>query len=300
LAVRFGLRETRLGTGFTTNLSARGLGIATHAIHPIGTRLNLELSLPSGDKCQVEALVAWAQRGVAQFRTPGGMGLQIIWADESYFRLIADLMTADRASPPTGSPKIEPNQNVLGRIAGISGGVGSEVLSAHQPNPIVETISAARVELTVTTGATDSAPALTYDHNAAPDPVPSPVEEAPAAPAEPASLVEMPEAVRIERAHRFVEQLPIRFGTDESLSHKGFTLNLSRTGLALVTKSPFRLNEPVHLSIATPDGVLLSGGGQIVWTREESIGDGVQVSAGLQLTHIDISYDELLEMLQSE
>src|SRR4051812_45325548 len=88
LAVRFGTTPDLPGSGFTTNLSARGLGISAQAIYPAGTRIQAELRSVNGDVHRLGGIVVWSTRGAASLNVPGAMGVHIDTADQSFQRLI--------------------------------------------------------------------------------------------------------------------------------------------------------------------------------------------------------------------
>jgi hypothetical protein len=323
LAIRFGAKDTHTGTGFTTNISARGVGVVTHAVHPRGTKLNMELTLPGGDRCRVECVVAWAQRGVAQFRTPGGMGLRVTWADENYFQFIAHVMgTEFLPDSETSRPAAASSLAGLFTPERSRPTIPSSVIEAAPPAEAGPASTAVRERTTPpmpveTRGVVAPAVSLADLREVIPDVPPAGDEvDARSNPEEltaehenwfqspddnvgESSLsVPVVEPVPLtERAPRLEEQLPVRFGVGEELTGRGYTLNLSRTGLALLTTSSLKPHEQVNIAISTPDGMFSSGTATVVWARPQTFGTGHHVIVGVRLNNVDVSYDELLDVL---
>ena len=66
--------DTNFYVGFTENLSEGGVFVATYLLKPIGSRIELDLALPSGDTLQLEGTVRWL-REASNDAWPG-MGVQ--------------------------------------------------------------------------------------------------------------------------------------------------------------------------------------------------------------------------------
>ncbi len=100
IAVRYGPAYPLLGTGFTTNVSPRGLAMSASSVFKPGTTLVLELRLPGEDLIRVGGVVAWALRGAPAMGLPSTLGVEITGADESFFRFLGKLpgFDGDRAA----------------------------------------------------------------------------------------------------------------------------------------------------------------------------------------------------------
>lgn len=280
LAIRFGSGDARGSSGFTTNLSPRGLGIMSYAVLPYGTKVSIEFVLPGGNTCQLEGVVVWAKQGAAQFRAPGTMGLRVTWADEDFFQFVAHLLRADVPTPPEPRPALQPLPPPIPRrsVITIPPPVPRAANSIPPEAPVPEPVAATLAPAPVPEHAAEPASWFEAAEDISPS-TPAP------APAESSSL--------LDRAPRHAEQLPIRFGADEELRFKGFTINLSRTGFALLTREPLSSQDRVRVEITSPDGTRTSGTGSVVWTRQQRS----HIMAGVQLEYVDIGYDELLDTL---
>jgi uncharacterized protein (TIGR02266 family) len=64
-------------TGYTANISERGLFVASHMLQPIGSELALTFALPAGPEISVRGIVRWRRDAqAASPSTPPGMGVQ--------------------------------------------------------------------------------------------------------------------------------------------------------------------------------------------------------------------------------
>jgi len=69
--------DSNFYTGFTQDISAGGLFVATYDLHPIGTSVEVEFALPDGHQLKVKGIVRWLRDPIED--TPGvfpGMGVQ--------------------------------------------------------------------------------------------------------------------------------------------------------------------------------------------------------------------------------
>ncbi len=105
LAVRYGADFPLLGAGFTANVSMHGLAIFGSSVHNPGTSIRVDLRLPGNVACRIEGRVAWALRGSAAIQLPNQLGLEIVRADESYYRF---LMSIPGFGPDASPAKAEP------------------------------------------------------------------------------------------------------------------------------------------------------------------------------------------------
>jgi uncharacterized protein (TIGR02266 family) len=84
--------ESNFYLGFTENLSAGGVFVATYALKPLGSQLEVALAFPSGDEMRVPGIVRWLREA-----TPDGwpgMGVQfesLSPADEAKIRKFLSL-----------------------------------------------------------------------------------------------------------------------------------------------------------------------------------------------------------------
>lgn len=90
LLVRFGpsLLEQRQ-SGFTVDISLRGLGLTTTSVPGKGTALVLTLTLPDGQIAALEGEVAWARSGARTAGVPGYVGVKLSAADEQFIAFAA-------------------------------------------------------------------------------------------------------------------------------------------------------------------------------------------------------------------
>jgi uncharacterized protein (TIGR02266 family) len=66
-------------TGFTEDISEGGLFIATYALLPIGTEIDLDFVLPEGSEVHARCVVRWIRDPRnTDADTPPGMGLQFL------------------------------------------------------------------------------------------------------------------------------------------------------------------------------------------------------------------------------
>jgi len=70
--------ETTFYNGFSENISAGGIFIATYKPVPIGTRISLSLSLPDEKKIEVTGTVRWVRdvRNPDESKVSPGIGVQ--------------------------------------------------------------------------------------------------------------------------------------------------------------------------------------------------------------------------------
>lgn len=104
LSVEFGPAYPLAHSGFTVNVSPRGLRVQSKFMHPQGTKLFLLARLPSGETCRVEGRVAWAQEGSQTLGIPNSMGIALTSADEAWFKLVAEVQYVDVGAPRTVVP----------------------------------------------------------------------------------------------------------------------------------------------------------------------------------------------------
>lgn len=80
LVVRFGM-ETPTTLAFSEDLSTHGIFIKTSAIVPLGTIIQVELTLPGDDYVMFEGMVRWSKKVPPQMLNKvqkGGMGIKIV------------------------------------------------------------------------------------------------------------------------------------------------------------------------------------------------------------------------------
>jgi uncharacterized protein (TIGR02266 family) len=84
LEVQVGLdTHTNFYTGFGENVSSGGLFVATFALLPLGTSIELTFSLPDGAQLRVQSVVRWLRdpHDLELRDTPPGMGLEFVELD---------------------------------------------------------------------------------------------------------------------------------------------------------------------------------------------------------------------------
>jgi len=87
----------RSHSGLVLNVSRSGLFLQTSVPEGSGAVVDLELNpLDRAEPIALSARVVWKRAVPAQLRTVvnGGLGMQIIWADEAYYSLLSSLVDA--------------------------------------------------------------------------------------------------------------------------------------------------------------------------------------------------------------
>lgn len=79
--------------GFAENLSAGGVFIATHKLKPVGSKIELSITLPSGSKVQALGEVRWIRVFNETSDTPPGMGVKFLEVDEAAVEAITDFLS---------------------------------------------------------------------------------------------------------------------------------------------------------------------------------------------------------------
>lgn len=100
----------------------------------------------------------------------------------------------------------------------------------------------------------------------------------------------------VSRVPRFFEQVPLRFGLNAALNLRGFTDNISRTGMAVSCPAALAPSETMLFALTLPDDRLCHGTGLVMWSRL-----GREASAphsmGVRITRVEKNFKELLEVL---
>ncbi len=78
--------------GFAENLSAGGVFIATHNLKPVGSKIELSITLPSGAKVQAQGEVRWIRVFNETSDTPPGMGVKFLEVDGAAVSAINDFL----------------------------------------------------------------------------------------------------------------------------------------------------------------------------------------------------------------
>ena len=68
--------DTNFYTGFSEDLSAGGLFVATHALLPIGTSMNITFWLPNGHEVSTVGVVRWV-RDTRDYNDDAGPGMGV-------------------------------------------------------------------------------------------------------------------------------------------------------------------------------------------------------------------------------
>ena len=92
LAVTYSTADGALPrSGCTFDLSPGGLFLNTRSQLPEGSHVIARISLPGGGTAEVHGIVAWTRRPPHAYdaRARGGMGLRLVWAEESWFDFLA-------------------------------------------------------------------------------------------------------------------------------------------------------------------------------------------------------------------
>lgn len=108
LPVRFGEGTTLLGSGFTSNVSVRGLSIASLSPATSGALLDIEAKLPDGRLARIKGRVRWVHNGSARLNIPNVYGIALTTADPAWFEFVAETTNPTRTQPPPASASTPP------------------------------------------------------------------------------------------------------------------------------------------------------------------------------------------------
>ncbi len=100
-----------------------------------------------------------------------------------------------------------------------------------------------------------------------------------------------------KRAERYTKRLETEFSA-AGKTHKGFLSNLSRTGLFIRTRRSFESGSEIDIKIYLPDGKesYISGIVRRAITSDEGL--LARNGMGVELTKIDINYENLMKQVQ--
>lgn len=79
--------------GFAENLSAGGVFIATHKLKPVGSKIELSISLPDGAQFRATGEVRWIRVFNEQSDTPPGMGVKFDELEASTVQAIQSFLS---------------------------------------------------------------------------------------------------------------------------------------------------------------------------------------------------------------
>ncbi len=68
--------DTNFYTGFSEDISAGGMFVATYDLRPMGSEVKLEFMLPGGHEVKVSGVVRWVKDPVDEASGTAGMGIQ--------------------------------------------------------------------------------------------------------------------------------------------------------------------------------------------------------------------------------
>jgi hypothetical protein len=96
------------------------------------------------------------------------------------------------------------------------------------------------------------------------------------------------------RHPRFDDQLPVRFGLGGSLDRKGFTGNISRTGISVATSEAVPPGTRLTVAITLPNEEIARLEGTVAWSNVTP-GAGTKAALGVQIVTSDTSFADLVE-----
>ena len=78
-------------SGCTLDVSAEGLFLNSRSLLPRGAHVIGRLALPGGRSAEVHGIVAWNRKTPQAYDATarGGMGVRLVWADQSFFEYLA-------------------------------------------------------------------------------------------------------------------------------------------------------------------------------------------------------------------
>jgi hypothetical protein len=92
LAVNYSTADGALPrSGCTLDLSPGGLFLNSRTQLPEGSHVIARISLPTGGTAEIHGIVAWSRRTPHAYDATarGGMGLRLVWAEDSWFDFLA-------------------------------------------------------------------------------------------------------------------------------------------------------------------------------------------------------------------
>jgi len=268
MLVNFGPQAPLRETGFTTNVSVRGLGLTSSMVHPPGTRLTLQVQLPDGSSANVVGTVAWAQRGSRSLNLASQMGIRVLEADAA-FRNYVEAVWRDPNSqvvaPPAPPPVMRPGQATPPPASPLRA-----LRNFQEPGVVV------------------------------PPPVLMPAPPPPPAGTGPAAILGAPSGMpnAVPRLPRFARQLPAWFGVGDSYAHNGETNDLSLSGFSISARAAANRGTKLAFRIETPREHEALVKVQVAW----SIRGGGEVPSrlGLQIIEKDRAYELMVEDLAKD
>ncbi len=102
---------------------------------------------------------------------------------------------------------------------------------------------------------------------------------------------------RVPRVPRFFEQIPIRFGVTSHLDLRGFTENISRTGMAITCPYPLTPGDTVLFALTMPDESKCHGTASVMWTRLGRSESRDQPVMGIRIKRVEKTFRDLLDAL---
>ncbi len=102
--------ENNFYAGFVRNLSEGGIFIATHIVHPVGTRFDLSIHLDDGEQGVVKGVgeVRWIRALDRQDELPAGLGIRFLSLEGDGAERVERFLQR-RAPMRVGESKIPPS-----------------------------------------------------------------------------------------------------------------------------------------------------------------------------------------------
>lgn len=270
MLVVFGPTPPYRETGFTTNVSIRGLGVTSNVAHPPGTRLTFQLQLPDGTGTTVSGVVAWASRGSRSLNLPSSMGIRLLETDAAFREYVDGPGVAEpvlRPVAPIVPPVLVPGVVApAGAVAQFRSLGNAPVLTPIVPPPPVMT---------------------------APAPVDSKLSDVVLEQLVASKPEHMPNAVA--RLPRFEKVLPTWFGVGDSYAYQAETNDVSAGGFAITARAAAMRGAKLKFRIETPRQHDAFVRAEVAWSVR---GGGDQPSRlGLRILDGDRAYELMLQDL---
>jgi hypothetical protein len=260
--VHYGAGHALERHGVITNVSERGVAISG-AAYPVGTALLLVIEPADASAIEVQAYVAWSHRAM------GRMGLQVAPDDAAYpafLELAAARMSGERPAreqspPPPGAQRPPPASTA------------PRPLYLHSP-PVDQPSAAPPPDASAVP-----------PEGSEPAPLSATMRARRTDPARVSSVTTRQQGMRV-RMPRFEGAVAVSVAGAEDQRGRGFTTNVSRTGLALSCDRSYPKGTRVSLAINAGDDRVVQATGVVVRSTPSQRG----VKLGLQIVDPDDSW----------
>jgi hypothetical protein len=276
--------------GQTLNLSDRGIALKGSSVFPSGTRLRIAVKPSDQPAFELDGVVVWARSAADRGGQDGEMGIRLSKETPRYSTFISRTResAAFQKANPSSAASFPPRP--LPALP-LPTSVPPSVIITAAPSSLPPVAPAAPVRDAVSFDAFLSASMPVQPGT--PSGTMSVVTHPPSYPKGVQSLPPSPGMGRI-RMPRFDDQLPVRWGVS-GLENRGFTVNMSRTGIAFRTEKAVQPGARLNVAVTLPEGTTARATGVATWQR--LVGEPGVIDVGLRLLHADVRYFGLIDEL---